>query len=217
MSTASLSISATHTFSKTPVSSLTLLPGIGIKGDCHAGTTVQHRSRMHIVPPPANLRQVHLIAQETLDELGVGPGEIGENITTVGVDLLGLGRGAKLHFLRTAHANGGSTSGEDGNGEGREGDEGCGNVKRGEGDTKGAVRGELDGDHPIVVVRGLRNPCPQIDKFRTGLKEGFVERDMEGKVVKRRAGVMGTVERGGVVEVGMRVVVEGGEGGLEVV
>jgi hypothetical protein len=54
----------------------------------------------------------------------------------------------------------------------------------------------------------LRNPCPQIDKFRTGLKEQFVVRDDERRIVGRRAGVMGTVEVGGEVSVGMRIVVE---------
>jgi len=62
--------------------------------------------------------------------------------------------------------------------------------------------------HPIVMIQGLRNPCPQIDKFRPGLKESFVVRDEERNIVGRKAGVMGTAEAGGVVERGMRIVVE---------
>jgi hypothetical protein len=74
---------------------------------------------------------------------------------------------------------------------------------------------ELQNPHPVVVIQGLRNPCPQIDKFRPGLKESFLVRDGERKIVGRMAGVMGTVEVGGVVSVGMRIVVEGAEGGFE--
>src|SRR5882757_11269542 len=99
MSVISLSLSPTHDFSKTLTTTLTLLPDLGVEGDCHCGETVQHRSRLHIRPPPKNLRQVHLIDAEVLDEYGVKPGELGENVTTRGLGLLGLGRGWRLHFL----------------------------------------------------------------------------------------------------------------------
>ncbi len=74
---------------------ITLLAGLGVEGDAHAGKTVQHRSRVARDPAQPNLRQVHLLHSELLLELKargflVGPGQIGENILTSGVDLLGL-------------------------------------------------------------------------------------------------------------------------------
>lgn len=80
---------------------ITLLAGLGVEGDCHAGVTVQHRSRVARDPGQPNLRQVHLIHAELLDELAgkdlaVAPGDIGENITTRGLDLLALPTGARL-------------------------------------------------------------------------------------------------------------------------
>jgi len=62
--------------------------------------------------------------------------------------------------------------------------------------------------HPVVVLTGLRNPCPQIQKFRSGLQEKFIVRDAERNIVERKAGVMSTVEVGGVIEVGMQILVE---------
>jgi MOSC domain-containing protein YiiM len=84
-----------HHFSKLPGMWITLLAGLGVEGDGHAGTTVQHRSRVARDPSQPNLRQVHLLHRELLEELdakgfAVGPGQIGENILTRGVDLLGL-------------------------------------------------------------------------------------------------------------------------------
>lgn len=101
----SLSISEEHTFSKHQKESINLLTGLGIEGDCHAGEYVQHRHRLAIRPRPPNLRQVHLIDAEFLDDLKskghiVRPGDIGENITTRGLDLLSLSVGATLHFSR---------------------------------------------------------------------------------------------------------------------
>jgi len=84
-----------------------LVAGWGVDGDAHAGTTVQHRSRVRRDPSQPNLRQVHLIPGELHDELrGQGfhllPGTMGENITTAGVDLLGLPARTKLHLGETA-------------------------------------------------------------------------------------------------------------------
>ena len=92
-----------HRFSKTPVPEVRLLAGIGVQGDAHAGPTVQHLSRVAVDPTQPNLRQVHLIAAELHTELGrtghdVAPGHLGENLTTTGVDLLGLPRGARLRL-----------------------------------------------------------------------------------------------------------------------
>lgn len=98
-----VSRSATHTFSKPNHESITLVEGLGIEGDAHMGTTVKHRSRVAKDPTQPNLRQVHLIHAELHDELrrdgfAVEAGEMGENITTRGVDLLGLPTGTRLRF-----------------------------------------------------------------------------------------------------------------------
>ena len=98
-----LSRDATHRFSKQPADQLTLLAGLGVAGDAHAGRLVQHLSRMAKEPNTPNLRQVHLIHAELFDELAekgftVEPGQLGENITTHGLDLLGLSRGTRLRL-----------------------------------------------------------------------------------------------------------------------
>jgi MOSC domain-containing protein YiiM len=78
-----------------------LVEGLGIEGDAHAGTTVKHRSRVARDATQPNLRQVHLIHAELFDELAadgfkVSAGELGENITTKGIDLLALPAGTRL-------------------------------------------------------------------------------------------------------------------------
>jgi len=98
-----VSCSASHSFSKTIQLSVRLLTGLGVAGDAHAGETVKHRSRVAKGPTQPNLRQVHLIHSELHDELNaagfdVVAGEMGENITTRGVDLLSLPQGARLHI-----------------------------------------------------------------------------------------------------------------------
>lgn len=92
-----------HHFTKPVVDSILLVEGWGIDGDAHAGTTVQHRSRVARDPSQPNLRQVHLLHAEVFDEVAaagftVAPGEMGENVTTRGVDLLGLPTGTLLHL-----------------------------------------------------------------------------------------------------------------------
>lgn len=92
-----------HRFSKPATEQIVLLAGVGVQGDSHAGVTVQHRSRVARDPSQPNLRQVHLIHAELFDELAevgfsISPGQLGENITTVGLDLLGLARGTVLHL-----------------------------------------------------------------------------------------------------------------------
>ena len=93
--------SGEHAFSKPTVAQIELVVEHGVAGDAHAGITVQHRSRVAIDPTQPNLRQIHLIHAELLDELAdkgfaVGPGDLGENVTTRGLDLLALPRGARL-------------------------------------------------------------------------------------------------------------------------
>src|SRR5689334_20501324 len=99
----SVSRSPGHAFSKARVDGIVLRAGRGVDGDAHAGETVKHRSRVAVDPTQPNLRQVHLIHSELHDELAargfsVGPGDMGENITTRGVDLLGLPVGTRLHL-----------------------------------------------------------------------------------------------------------------------
>ncbi|OBT38791.1 hypothetical protein VE00_10926 [Pseudogymnoascus sp. WSF 3629] len=197
----SLSLSPTHTFSKPPLPRLTLIPGLGVEGDCHLGADIQHLSRRAVRPLPENLRQVHLMSGEFLEglvirEMGeegkageeegeggrkrrkVKPGDLGENITTTGIDLEGLSRGTILRFSSSPTAS--------------------------------------DGDARIRIT-GLRNPCHQIEKFGKGLLGQCTVRE-GGVVVQRKAGVMGVVLTGGVVERGMSVWVEvEGEGALDVV
>lgn len=99
-----VSRSAGHSFGKQGVASLRLLKGLGVEGDAHSGRTVQHRSRVAADPSQPNLRQVHLIHEELFDELAtqgfaVSPGSIGENITTRGLELLGLPAGTLLSMF----------------------------------------------------------------------------------------------------------------------
>ena len=95
--------SGSHTLIKPGQLSLRLLAGLGVEGDAHMGVTVKHRSRVARDPSQPNLRQVHLIHAELHDELRahgftVGAGQMGENITTRGVDLLRLPVGTRLHL-----------------------------------------------------------------------------------------------------------------------
>ncbi len=98
-----VSVSPAHTMSKPNQDSIVLLAGLGVDGDAHSGVTVKHRSRVATDPTQPNLRQVHLIHGELIDELvaagyRVGPGVMGENVTTRGVDLLGLSTGALVRL-----------------------------------------------------------------------------------------------------------------------
>lgn len=90
-----------HTFSKQTVPAITLHEGLGVEGDAHFGATVQHRSRVAADASSSNLRQVHLIHAELFDDLAAAgfrvlPGDLGENVTTRGIDLLGLPVGTRL-------------------------------------------------------------------------------------------------------------------------
>ncbi|QFG68362.1 MOSC domain-containing protein [Ornithinimicrobium pratense] len=165
-----------HRFSKVPVEQIQLVAGLGIVGDAHAGTLVQHRSRVRRDPNQPNLRQVHLIHAELFvqaREMGyeLSPGDLGENITTSGVDLLALPTGTLLRI----------------------------------GDA-------------VLRLTGLRNPCAQINEFRSGLLKVVLTRedgipreepapstgsaDAGSIRVVRKAGVMAVVEHGGEVRPG---------------
>lgn len=96
-----LACDSEHRFSKKPCAILRLIAGLGAEGDAHAGVLVQHLSRMAKEPTAPNLRQVHLIHAELLDELAaagfaIEPAQLGENVTTRGIDLLGLSQGTRL-------------------------------------------------------------------------------------------------------------------------
>jgi MOSC domain-containing protein YiiM len=161
-----VSRSGEYTFSKPNADSITLLAGLGVEGDAHQGVTVKHRSRVRQDPTQPNLRQVHLIHAELHDELRaagfvVEPGQIGENVTTRGVDLLGLPTGTRLHL----------------------------------------------GPEAVVEVTGLRNPCLQLDKFQRGLQKAVLDRDEDGKLV-RKSGIMSVVLTGGVVRPGDEIRIE---------
>jgi MOSC domain-containing protein YiiM len=102
-----VSRSRRHSFSKDRQLAIRLVVGLGVEGDAHAGATVRHRSRVAKNPAQPNLRQVHLIGQELLDELTTNgfhlwPGAIGENITTTGLDLLQMPVGARLALGESA-------------------------------------------------------------------------------------------------------------------
>jgi len=158
--------SPTHSFSKPTVDAIRLLVGLGVECDAHCGETVQHRSRVAADPSQRNLRQVHLIHTELHQELrargfSVYAGQMGENITTIGVDLLSLPVATRLHL----------------------------------------------GNEAIIEVTGLRNPCTQLDGFRPGLMTAVLDRDENGKLI-RKSGIMGIVILGGVVRPGDDVKVE---------
>jgi MOSC domain-containing protein YiiM len=162
--------SGSYTFTKPTVDAIELVAGLGVAGDVHSGATVRHRSRIARDPTQPNLRQVHLIHGELHDELAargfdVGPGAMGENLTTRGVDLLALGRGTRL----------------------------------------------LLGDHAVVEVTGLRNPCRQLDALRPGLMAAVLDHGHDGALV-RKAGIMGVVLAGGAVARGDRIAVVAPEG-----
>jgi len=155
-----LSKSETHTFQKINQKSIHLIKGLGIEGDAHMGKTVKHRSRVAKDPSQPNLRQVHLMHAELHDELeGLGfkikAGEMGENITTKGIDLLSLPKDSILNI----------------------------------------------GENARIQITGLRNPCNQLNLFKKGLMNAVLDIDENGDLI-RKAGIMGIVLEGGVIEVG---------------
>ena len=106
-SVVSVSLSSTHSFSKAVAPEITLLAGLGVAGDAHAGATVRHRYRVRHDPTAPNLCQMHLLHSELFVELAlqglvVTPGQMGENITTEGIDLLVLRRHTRLHLGASA-------------------------------------------------------------------------------------------------------------------
>ncbi|MEV6793424.1 MOSC domain-containing protein [Streptomyces sp. NPDC051320] len=98
-----VSSNGAYSFTKPNRESITLRVGLGVEGDVHAGVTVKHRSRMAKDPTQPNLRQVHLMHEELFEEtrgegFDLAPGQLGENVTTRGIDLLGLPTGTLLRL-----------------------------------------------------------------------------------------------------------------------
>ena len=144
-----------HQLSKLPEPAILLFKGLGVGGDAHAGATVRHRSRVAANPDQPNLRQVHLLHAELIDQLAaqgfaVAPAVMGENVTTRGIALLDLPRGTRLSL----------------------------------------------GQHAVVELTGLRNPCIQLERHQAGLMQAMLERAPDGRLI-RKAGVMGIVLAGG--------------------
>lgn len=175
----------THRFSKTPRESITLVTGLGVVGDAHAGALVQHRSRVRRDPGRPNLRQVHLIQDDLLAEARVaghdlGPGGLGENVLTTGVDLLALPTGTRLRLgevvLRVTGLRNPCRQIED--------------------FSAGLLK--------VVVARADARPSTsEITLGPTGGAESI-----DGAGITRRAGVMAVVERGGEVRPSTAVEVE---------
>jgi MOSC domain-containing protein YiiM len=102
-----VSLSPTHTMAKANQPHIRLLAGLGVEGDAHAGEQVKHHYQVRKNPDRPNLCQVHLIHAELHDELleegfALSPGRMGENVTTRGIDLLGLPAGARLRLGESA-------------------------------------------------------------------------------------------------------------------
>ncbi|WP_353216565.1 MOSC domain-containing protein [Sandarakinorhabdus sp.] len=156
----SVARSGSHEFSKQPAAAIEIVAGHGVRGDAHFGVTVQHRSRVAADPTQPNLRQVHLIHAELFTELAakgfaIGPADLGENITTAGIDLLGLPRGTMLCIGRDVR----------------------------------------------LAVTGLRNPCAQIEAYRSGLLAAVLDKGPGGAII-RKSGIMAIAVVGGSVRPG---------------
>ena len=154
--------------------------------------------------PVPNIRQVHLQSEEILEELGIDPAAVGENITTSGLNLYELGEDYLVRFEEVDEPDGSRRRKPSFDG-----------VEIGSDlaeEMKELVAADAKRQGAVVRVTGLRNPCFQIDKYRPGLKEKFFIRDENRKIIGPKAGVMSVVERGGWVRAGMKIVVEKTDG-----
>ena len=161
-----VSRSITHSLAKRNEESITLIEGLGVEGDAHKGKKVKHRSRVAKNPNEPNLRQVHLIHNELLDELkdkgfNVSSGEMGENITTSDLDILNLPKETILSIGLSAK----------------------------------------------IKVTGLRNPCNQLNGIEKGLMSAVLDKDEQGNLI-RKAGIMATVLKGGIITPGDKIQIE---------
>ncbi len=249
MSVLATHLSPTHAFTKLPQRSITLLQGLGVKGDVHCGKKTQHEIFIILDKKKGelrdNIRQVHLIQAERFDEEGfcrkdgqrLRPGEMGENITTIGIDLLSLGKGTKLRFVDdvdvSRHAQ--NTPIARYMLLGRLVQDLC---AAGIFIGMGAFRADRtywaaaitvligflafrlvhqdrktsQGEVAVISLTGRRRPCNKIDKYiGPGMKDDCIVKDGNDKTIGHRAGVMGIVESGGLVKSGMRIIAEPAE------
>ncbi|MDN5717915.1 MAG: MOSC domain-containing protein [Janibacter sp.] len=174
-----------HRFSKQSCESIELVEDLGVRGDAHAGTLVQHRSRVRRDPNQPNLRQVHLIQGALLDEArdaghDIGPGSLGENILTAGVDLLALPEGTRLHLGGASVRLTGLRNP-------------CRQIDE---HSRGLLK---------VVVRRVDGVASDSD-VELGPTGGV--KSVDGVGIVRRAGVMAVVERSGTVRPGDTIAVE---------
>jgi MOSC domain-containing protein YiiM len=217
-SVVSVSCNDVYSFTKPVRDEIVLVAGIGVEGDVHAGVHVKHRARVKADPTQPNLRQVHLMQAELFGEVGekgyaVAPGELGENVTTSGIDLLALPLGTILRFGPQA----GETARLDGQAPTAALDAVLAAASAAELDgptskaaaavATMAARETGDDPRPAVVIAGLRNPCAQINGFQQGLLKEVVGHDENGSLV-RKAGIMAVVLRGGPIRPGDDVHVE---------
>jgi MOSC domain-containing protein YiiM len=146
--------------------SIELVAGYGVTGDAHFGPTAQHLFDRRRDPAKGNLRQVHLLEFELIEELqergfALHAGSLGENVVTRGVRLDSLPCHTELHL----------------------------------------------GDHAVIALTGLRQPCVKIDRFQKGLRAAVTTR-RSGIGPAVRGAVMGVVRGGGVVRPGDPICIE---------
>ncbi|WP_250009158.1 MOSC domain-containing protein [Actinoplanes sp. M2I2] len=230
-----------YSFTKPARDEIVLVAGLGVDGDMHAGVHVRHRSRVRVDPTQPNLRQVHLIHQELFTDVAhkgyeVRPGDLGENVTTCGLDVLGLPVGTILRFGPEPHGEAASPPAPDGGGTGPASHARAGGTPDGGAlapvlaaadaatlneptaraaeAVRAAIARETAAEgsrgvdpRPALVVAGLRNPCQQINTFRSGLLKEVVGHDENGGLV-RKGGIMAVVLRGGSVRPGDTISVE---------
>ena len=166
MKVEAVSRGTSHGIGKAGEEAIRLVAGLGVEGDVHAGAKISTARACAATPTQPNLRQVHLIHAELHEELAARasrsrPGEMGENVTTSGVELLALPDGTRLRL----------------------------------------------GQEAVVEVKGLRNPCAQLDEIAPGLMKAVLDRDDDGELV-HKSGVMGVVLEGGEVRPGDPIEVE---------
>jgi len=224
---AAVSCNDTYAFTKPVRDEIVLIAGVGVAGDVHAGVHVKHRGRVRADPDQPNFRQVHLIQQELFAEVGekgyaVTAGNLGENVTTSGLDLLMLPLGTILRFgpppaakAPTDGARPANTTSADTKSTGAmsagplaavldvagRADLDAATAASAVGIAAAAARDDPRDLRPAVVLAGLRNPCAQINAFRPGLLKEVIGRDGHGDVAYR-AGVMAVVLRGGPIRPG---------------
>ena len=292
MSVHSVHLSSSHKFSKQTQSSITLVRDHGVEGDGHARRTVKHLYNLKrhareqekaqredptaIIPVPRNREQVHLIQSELFEDdgfrqdgegSGVEAGDLGENITTAGLDLVEMSKGTRLTFVGPSTMKARDETG----------DRLCSpaNALKSRLTSSATSEPEIEphqdassallrlsqtcatwlairhyplpslllliiylvlnawlqdyqsntrNDHvsdencnshtppsataPSIILTGLRNLCSRIDDYKPGLMAHCYIKDEDGKTIGVKVGVTAVIERGGVVQAGMKILVD---------